>query len=95
MKITKKQLKQLIQEQIKIINESEQLTDDEIDDIVNEFLDEKNKLSQKIKMMPINSTTEKILSKIKDAVKQKGYLSEPLVYNLLSSKEKDYLYNEF
>ena len=99
MKITKRQLKQLIKQQIneitfhkKIIKESDE---DEVNQIVDEFLDEKNELSKKIKMMPINWITEKILSKIRDAAKKNGYLSEPLVYNLLSSKEKDYLYKEF
>jgi len=69
------------------------LTEEEINNIINEFLDEPSKLSNLIKNMPINRVTETILFKLRDRVEKQGYLTEQGVYDMLSNEERHYLYS--
>lgn len=72
----------------KNISESKESVDESyVDDAINTFLDEKNDLARAIKKMPINSKTEEILSKIRSLVREKGYLTEQGVYNVLNQKD--------
>ena len=81
-------------ELLKLISENEEhISDDAIDKIISEFCDEKSDLSRSIKNMPINGTTEPILSKLQKLAKEHGYLSEQMVYDALTVQERNYLEN--
>ena len=74
------------------MNENDKIiSDDEADQVISDFFDEETKLSKQLKNMPVNSKTEPILTKLKDKAKELGYLSEPMVFDLLSSDENKYL----
>jgi DNA-directed RNA polymerase specialized sigma54-like protein len=76
-----------------IMNETEKvkLTSSEIKNILKEFYKTSGKLGRQIQQMPVNNKTESILNKINKFIEEKGYLTEPAAYNLLSSSEKKYL----
>lgn len=74
---------------IKIFENDESKIDS--DKIVNDFLQEQNKLSKSIKNMSINSRTETILFKLHDMAKEQGYLTEQGVFGVLSQEEKNEL----
>ena len=71
--------------------EPKDLTDSEVNKIISEFFKESGKLGRSIKNMPVNSTTEPILNKLHKRVREKGYLTEQGVFDMLSSDERKYL----
>lgn len=67
------------------------LTDNEVNKIISEFFNEGSKLGKSIKNMPVNNKTEPILNKLHKRVREKGYLTEQGVFDLLTSDERKYL----
>ena len=64
---------------------------DDSDVIVKDFLNQNNKLSRQLKLMPVNLKTESILNLLHSLAEDEGVLTEQLVSNALTHAEKAYL----
>lgn len=65
------------------------------DKALKEFYKTGGKLGQWIKSMPVNPKTESIMGKMRKLFMEKGYLSEQIVYDLLTKSEYSYLEKYF
>lgn len=61
------------------------------DQAINDFYKENSLLANRIKNMPMNPTTESILSKVEHWADRLGYLTEELLYQKLDQTQLDYL----
>lgn len=64
---------------------------DDSEVVVKDFLNQNNKLSRQLKLMPVNLKTEAILNLLHSLAEDEGFLTEQMVSNALTSAEKTYL----
>lgn len=64
---------------------------DDSEVIVKDFLNQNNKLSRQLKLMPVNLKTEEILNLLHSLAEDEGVLTEQMVSNALTHAERAYL----